>query len=530
MTFSESLSNRHVRFILAFLIILLSGGALRLLQLARRPLHTDEAVHAIKFGALLEKNEYHYDPVEYHGPTLNYFTLPFVWLAGEKTLPETNESLLRMVPAAFGLLLIVLCLVLKPAWPGAVLWAALFTAVSPVMVFYSRYYIQEMLLAAMSFGALSSGYRCFKTKKWLWAIGCGLFLGLMHATKETSIIVYGSLFAAFLLTMLIRKREKNITSPAPRNYFLIPVSLLTALAVSALFYSSFLKHPRGIVDSFLTYGIYFSRAGDGGIHTHPFFEYFTWLFRHRPGSYWGEAGLAVLAIPGFVAAFTSFFPVPGDRRLIRFIAFYTLIMTVVYSAIPYKTPWSMLGFYTGIIWMAAFGTAFLISLRKGFWRTAVLVLIAACVAHLAFQSWLLNFRFESDPSNPYVYGHTSKDIFSVVSRVEEAAAVHPDGKELHVQVVCPGHDYWPLPWYLRSFPNTGWWEHVNSSIAPAPVILASASAEPEIVRMVYEYPPPGEKYLYVPLMDGYTELRPGVEIRGYIRNDLRDRLPSRNLP
>ena len=58
-----------------FSIIILLALALRLPRLAQRPMHTDEAVHAIKFGQLLENNDYRYDHFEYHGPTLNYFTL-----------------------------------------------------------------------------------------------------------------------------------------------------------------------------------------------------------------------------------------------------------------------------------------------------------------------------------------------------------------------------------------------------------------------------------------------------------------------
>jgi predicted membrane-bound mannosyltransferase len=56
-----------------FLILALAVIGLALRH-TLRPMHTDEAVDAIKFGALLEKGSYIYDPAEYHGPTLNYFT------------------------------------------------------------------------------------------------------------------------------------------------------------------------------------------------------------------------------------------------------------------------------------------------------------------------------------------------------------------------------------------------------------------------------------------------------------------------
>ena len=43
-------------------------------------MHADEAVHADKFGTLLEEGHYAYDSSEYHGPTLYYLTLPSAWL------------------------------------------------------------------------------------------------------------------------------------------------------------------------------------------------------------------------------------------------------------------------------------------------------------------------------------------------------------------------------------------------------------------------------------------------------------------
>ena len=89
-----------------FLIILMTGAALRLPQLSRRPMHTDEAVHAIKFGSLLENGAYRYDQAEYHGPTLNYLTLIPAYLTGAKSLEEVNEAMLRTVPLFFGLILI----------------------------------------------------------------------------------------------------------------------------------------------------------------------------------------------------------------------------------------------------------------------------------------------------------------------------------------------------------------------------------------------------------------------------------------
>ena len=40
---------------------------------------------------------------------------------------------------------------------------------------------------------------------------------------------------------------------------------------------------------------------------------------------------------------------------------------------------------------------------------------------------------------------------------------------------------------------------------------------------LYEVPPPGERELYVSLFDRPVELRPGVELRGYVASGLLER-------
>lgn len=78
------------------------GLALRAPHLGERPMHTDESVHAYKFLNLWQRGEYRYDPNEYHGPSLYYASLPFVWASGAKTPDQLTEATLRAVTVAFG--------------------------------------------------------------------------------------------------------------------------------------------------------------------------------------------------------------------------------------------------------------------------------------------------------------------------------------------------------------------------------------------------------------------------------------------
>lgn len=518
------LNNTSGRFFAFFFAITILGLALRLPKLAQRPMHTDEAVHAIKFGTLLEENYYRYDPYEYHGPTLNYLTIIPAWLASAAKITEINETTLRLVPVFFGMLLILALLLLVDGLSRpVVLLAGLLTAVSPAMVFYSRYYIQEMLLISFTFGAMVSGFRYYKSKSLTWAFCTGIFLGLMHATKETCIIAFAAMLLALLLTAFIQKGVlSNFVNKINPWHILIIITI--AFTISALFYSSFLTYPKGILDSLLTYKTYLNRAGYNDWHIHPWYYYFKLLIYSKLNArpLWSEALIVLLAVVGL---FTSIRGKDSGRinsNLLRFIAFYTLIMTAIYSAIPYKTPWSMLGFFHGMILLAAVGAVSISNIKSKKVLCTFILLIIASIGHLFVQSYLSNYKYEADPSNPYVYAHPVKDIFAIIERVEKISEIHPDGKDMFIEVICPGDDYWPLPWYLRSFPNVGWWNEVDFSLPAAPVIIASPSVESDLLKKLYELPPPGEKNLYLPLFDNYTELRPQIEIRGYVVKDLWD--------
>jgi len=183
----------------------------------------------------------------------------------------------------------------------------------------------------------------------------------------------------------------------------------------------------------------------------------------------------------------------------------------------------MLGFWHGMILLTAVGVVALIKLAPNILaRVLISLVLVAGAGHLAWQGYLASYKFYTDTCNPYVYGHTGSDVFKITRRMEEIAQVHPDGYKMSIQIICPEGDYWPLPWYLRLFSNVGWWNEVDESAPAAPVIIASPSAESGLMRKLYELPPPGKKNLYVPLFDSYMELRPQVELRGYITKDLWD--------
>ncbi len=503
--------------------------ALRLPRLRQRPMHGDEAVHADKFGELLEDGVYTYDPYEYHGPTLNYLTLIPARLSSAKKLTEISEFTLRIVPVFFGASLVLLVLLIGGGLGrGAAAYAALLTAISPAMVFYSRYYIQEMLLVSFTFGAIVFGYRYTQSRKISWAVLAGMCMGLMHATKETCIIAYGSMFLAVLVVLLMKRPRGSIVDAVKwirPSHFL--AFLAAGVIASALFFSSFFSNPDGILDSIRTYTTYFDRAGNNTVHLHPWYYYIKMLFYSRffDGPIWTEAPIVLLAAVGFIAALTKKGLSSANVHLVRFIGFYTLVMTVLYSVIPYKTPWCMLGFLHGMILLAGVGAVVLVKLLPNVVpRLIILLLIFVSSVFLTWQAYQSNYKYYSDSRNPYVYAHPTDEVFTVVKRIEEMARVHPDGYKMHIQVICPGKDYWPLPWYLRRYESIDWWESVDNSGASAPLIICSPEVEAALTNKLYALTPFEQRQMYMFLFDEpyYMWLRPKVKLQGFVRKDLWD--------
>ena len=511
----------NVRTAAVFVILTAAAAVLRFPRLAERPMHCDEAVNADKFGTLLEQGRYEYSHQDYHGPTLYYLSLIPAKMWGERRYVDLNEVTLRIVPAFLGVLLVGAHIFLIP-YLGlrAAVAAGLLTAVSPAMVYYSRYYIHEMPLVFLTFCAILCLFQYSRERRGVWAIGAGVCIGLMYATKETVILQAGSMLLAGIGAVLL---EKPRLKHAPLRH--VVLAIVAALAVAAILMSSFLSHPQGVLDSFAAYRTYFSRAaGINTFHVHPLHYYFGLiLYFHSAGNpVWSEALIAALALPGLWAAFSEQTVAGVDRLMLRFIGIYTLLMVAAYSAIPYKAPWNLLGFWHGAILLAGIGAAWLIE-RCRARGVGILLASFACagVAHLGWLAWESSTRYGADPANPWVYAHTGADVFRIAQRMEQLAAVFSGGYALPVQVISR-ENLWPLPWYLRRFTRVQWWDGVSASAPNAPAILATPDMEPALVSKLYEQPPPGQREMYMNMFDHYTELRPRVEIRGYVAKALWD--------
>ncbi|HEX4120166.1 MAG TPA: flippase activity-associated protein Agl23 [Verrucomicrobiae bacterium] len=505
------------RWFLATLALLAGIGlALRVPGLRLRPMHNDEGVNAMKFRALWVNNNYKYDPNEFHGPTLPYMTLPSAWASGTHDFNQFTETTFRIVPVVFGTGLILLLLILAPDFGKMEsLWAGAIIAVSPAMVFYSRYYIHEMLLVFFTALGFFSLWRWVNTNRWGWALTAGIGLGLMAATKETFVFAVAALvFAIGSSAVWSRWREPGASRLKWQGRATHTVLLAaTALAIAVLFFTSFFTNKQGLLDAVRTYGPWLRRAGGETVHAHPWPFYFQRLFwfHSAGGPVWSEAFVGVLAAVGFLVALFGTL-----RPLLRLIAFYTFWLTLIYTVVAYKTPWCLLGFYHGMILLAGVGAASVLrACKKVGLRTAAGLALAIGVAQLGWQAWRGNFGLTqsgvpycASPKNPYVYSQTSPDILRLLGIVDALAHVSPDGYNTIVEVISP-QSYGPLPWYLRRFNKIGYWDQIPDQPL-VPIMIVSADLHAALDER------PGKTHL----MAGYFQLRPNVFMELYVSTAL----------
>jgi uncharacterized protein (TIGR03663 family) len=140
-------------WLVAAIAIMLVAFLFRAVALELRPMHHDEGVNGHFLLALLRTGTFRYDPSNYHGPTLFYFTLPLAYAAQKADALST--WVVRLVPLVFGLATVWLAFAFR-RYVGRVgaLAAAALMAVSPGLVFFSRYFIHEMMFVFFTVAAV----------------------------------------------------------------------------------------------------------------------------------------------------------------------------------------------------------------------------------------------------------------------------------------------------------------------------------------------------------------------------------------
>ena len=561
---------------IACVSIFVVAAFLRLYDLNLVPLHHDEGVNGNFLVRLVRDGFYHYDPANYHGPTLYYFAAVFPWLlrlffgANAQNSYGLTTVAIRMVPALFGIATVGLIFTLRRNLGTiATLGAALLLAISPGAVYLSRYFIHETLFVFFTLGLVVAALKFYEQARPLYLILASISAALMFATKETAIISAGVLVIAQVIILVYRsfiaasganagtrkkKRKRSMAGNSFTNFLervggpgklaiWIMVALLIFVAVNVIFYSSFFKnYPKGVYDSLKTFQ-FWTKTGKEA-HKHPKVTYFWWLLLQ-------ESPLLVLGAIGAAVAVLK--PL---KLFALFAALWAFGLIAAYSLIAYKTPWLSLSFIVPLALTSGVAIEWLyeelggwgMSRRLRWYALAgILLIVIGPLPGLArifdqivtpdpwpgllpalkqteihgktfipgYQTIDLNFvNYDNDNRYyVYVYAHTRRETLKLVDEIDMIAQRSHQGAAAGVTIVSP--DYWPLPWYLRDYNRIGYYGRITPSNEP--MILASTNQAAE-VQATY-----GDRYVQVQSgfnPQGSFPLRPGVDLLLFTRREL----------
>ena len=507
--------------------VLIVGAFLRLVNLTLVPLHHDEGVNGNFLLQLVRDRTYVYDPQNYHGPTLYYFSALIPWIvrffggkvAGDKYGLTTFNIRLPTVIFGIATIWLALCLRKRIGSIGALSAAALI-AISPGAVYLSRYFIHESLFVFFTFGIVVAGLKYYDTARGGYLILAAVSAALMVATKETWIMNGPVLLIALVCTavyFLLRDKldgtadETSITEKLREKIDWLggPIPLLTIvlvafavfILVAVFFYSSFFyNYPKGVSDALKTLNLWSKRTHE---HEHPWYQYVYWLVRE-------ESALMILAgLGGLIALWRA------DNRLGLFLALWAFGLLSAYSLVGYKTPWICLNFIVPLALTSGYTLNVAYEkLRESelpwLFVPAALLLASFC----SYQLYQLNFIHYDDDVLPYVYAHTKREMLTMVTEIDRIAQKNGTGEDTGIALVSP--DYWPLPWYFRDYKKVGYYQQIVPTNEP--VIIGSMAQEEELKQNY------GDRYDRINSgldPEGSYPLRPGVDLLLYVRRDVK---------
>ena len=506
------ISNRYRTFIVLSIFII--AALFRFIDLSSRPMHGDEAINAFKLSAVVETGQFDYKPTQHHGPILYFTGYLFSAFHGLNHLQDFSEEFLRSVTGFIGILLLGVGFIFTKSLQNNILYLTLvLMAVSPSLVFYSRFFIHEIFVVFFSLGMIASLYQYFKTKKSLWIVLTGIALGCLISAKETWPIFMIAMGSAAAIIYLYKSVKQFI----PLKHCITIAGI--AVATTFLFYSDFFRDINNSTDIFRAYNPYLERASSEGIHNHPWYFYLNIIFPFSASGNWYHFGESLLFLI-YILSFPMMLYSKNQPKVVKFLFWYSLILFIVFSAIPYKTPWNILSIMPGIIIVSA--NTIISQINKLNEKILGNIFIVLLCGLLFLQSYSYNFKNETHPSNPYFYAHPTKDIFTIDSKIRSMTNIINNEINFSIFIIATGDDYWPFPWYLRDKDNVAYWNHVPRDVGLASIILISSDLTDNLAKIIYENVEPGLSSLFIPLFEEMLVLRPGIEINVYVKKDVYD--------
>lgn len=406
-------------------IFLVFALAVRFYLLTEKPVHHDETINGWFVTQMWQTGFYRYDPNNYHGPLLFYlfqYAEPFF---------GDGIGTMRGLTAVFSVLSAMIFFVRGVRFSDWGSVAASFALVcSPAMEFFSRSAIHESSFAFFMLIFLLGLNQS-------WSL---LLVGLvgMVVVKETWVLVVLSVFFAGLCcwTWLRPQFELLIKTISENKIYRAKLSrkIFLGILLIGLIFSGFGQHWSGVLDLFRAF-LPWTKTGVGGAgHDKPFY---LWLQL-----------IAKFELPTLICLILSLGGIFLQSMKIRFFSILALTHFLLYSLIPYKTPWCLISIQMPLFFSAALVFSALVKAKGWRLKTAWVTLGTLSL----FVNWetfyALNWQRPVDLNHPYVYVQTQYDVKNLISSIEKNGAALVNEK---IQIA--NEENWPFPWLLRKFPK-----------------------------------------------------------------------------
>lgn len=436
----------------AFGTLVLVGFVLRIWGVGGRAMHHDESLHAYYAWQFFVGRGYSYNPLM-HGP-LQFEVVPVFYL-----LFGVGEFAARFLAVVLGTVLIALPYFLRHhlSRPGALL-ASLMLAVSPSLVYFSRFIRDDIYLACFALLLFICVVGYLETHKLRYLYLGSATMALAMASMEAAYLLF-FIFGTFIIFEAVREYLSARQGPVITAFkatsldaWLTAVSIFVVLTV--LFYSTFFTNP---------YGIWDTRYGFKGL-TNPNRQDILggltyWQAQHavqRGGQPWFyyllvlplyEQLAVVFGVAGALYALVH-------RSLVRtFLVWWAAGSLLLYSWAGEKMPWLSIHITLPLILLAALFLGDIVSYRRG-WRLLLAgSMFAALFALEVHSTFALNYRDGANPTEMLIYVQTSQDVPNVANEISQLSHSRFGGTSMPIGLDSNDVGGWPFIWYLRDYPN-----------------------------------------------------------------------------
>ena len=448
-----------------FILILILAFILRFWYLDLKLLHHDEAIHSWFSYELLTRGAWQYDP-SYHGPFLYFVTTGMFALIGP------SDFAARLLPSLSGFLVIplVYCIYqLGYINKNQTLVAAFFLAISPDMIYFSRFLRHDIFMLFFTMLLLVAVLYWFERHQTRFAVlAAGAAAGALSCKEEMPFI-----FMVFVLLFSFAAWKGRFTLP-PRWKADLVLFVVLIVAIMSVLYSAFFFHIDTLIGQnfgITAQGLHFEANTTGWYRA---IEHWTAMHNQQrlggpmyfyiPLFLLYELPIFILALIGTLRFITAgLHPIRFMKRVMnwirdrhfalsvrdlaaisrqdllagqerdakseeffRFCICWMLATMAFYAYVGEKVPWLIIAQLLPMCFVATYNLN---------WQKTAFAL-AGCI-FLIVMTWHVAF-VPVDINEPIVQVQNSEEMREVMALMDASD-----------RVVIASKDYWPLPWYYR---------------------------------------------------------------------------------